>query len=121
MAGLVDERDSLDAIGNDNHSGASQDAWDSDKIISLDVVRQDRTLKKKFAANRIDVHVGQQIKSRRAGLGMSQEALAARAGISFQQVQKYEKGINRVSASRLYQFSIILEVPISYFFSGTLH
>ncbi len=66
--------------------------------------------------NPIDVHVGQQIRHRRAELGISQEQLAAALGISFQQVQKYERGLNRVGASRLHDLTRALDVPIGYFF-----
>ena len=64
----------------------------------------------------IDVHVGHQIRQRRTSLGMSQEQLAAAVGVSFQQVQKYERGFNRVGASRLYDLMRALDVPIGYFF-----
>ena len=64
----------------------------------------------------VDVHVGQRLRMRRTLLGMSQEMLAERLGISFQQLQKYEKGSNRLSASRLFELSRILEVPVSFFF-----
>ena len=70
------------------------------------------------SATIIDVHVGQKIRTRRMLLGLSQTELADAAGIAFQQVQKYEKGINRVGASRLQQFSETLGVPPSYFFEG---
>lgn len=66
--------------------------------------------------NPVDIHVGGRIRMRRSMLGMSQETLAESVGLTFQQVQKYERGTNRVSASRLYQFSRILDVPVSYFF-----
>ncbi len=66
--------------------------------------------------NPIDVHVGQQIKQRRSALGISQEQLATALGISFQQVQKYERGLNRVGASRLHDLTRALDVPIGYFF-----
>lgn len=66
----------------------------------------------------IDVHVGKRLRSRRIFLGISQQRLGQDLGISFQQVQKYENGTNRVSASRLYQVSGIFEVPITYFFEG---
>lgn len=66
--------------------------------------------------NPVDVHVGTRVRMRRSLLGISQEKLAEAVGLTFQQIQKYERGTNRVSASRLYQFSKILEVPISYFF-----
>jgi transcriptional regulator with XRE-family HTH domain len=66
----------------------------------------------------VDTHVGQKIRARRTLLGMSQTELADTAGITFQQVQKYEKGANRVGAGRLQQFSEALGVPPSYFFEG---
>lgn len=67
-------------------------------------------------AHPIDVHVGGRVRLRRTLLGMSQEKLGAAVGLTFQQIQKYERGGNRMGASRLYQFSRILGVPISYFF-----
>src|SRR5690606_23472740 len=66
--------------------------------------------------NPIDVHVGSRIRLRRNLLGMSQEKLGEGLGITFQQIQKYEKGTNRVGASRLQAISAILGVPVSYFF-----
>lgn len=72
--------------------------------------------KTKGTPDDMDIHVGQRIRVRRALLGLSQEKLAEAIGITFQQVQKYERGTNRVSAGRLFQLSSILEVPISYFF-----
>jgi transcriptional regulator with XRE-family HTH domain len=64
----------------------------------------------------VDVHVGIRIRMRRAVLGMSQQKLAKALGLSFQQVQKYESGSNRVSASQLYDISRALGVPVGYFF-----
>ncbi|WP_298216883.1 helix-turn-helix domain-containing protein [Acidocella sp.] len=64
----------------------------------------------------IDVHVGSRIRLRRTLLGMSQERLGDALGLTFQQVQKYERGMNRVGASRLFDISRVLDVPISYFF-----
>lgn len=66
----------------------------------------------------IDSYVGARIRLRRHMLDMSQEVLAERLGISFQQVQKYERGANRVSASRLAQLCHVLQVPVSFFFEG---
>ena len=66
----------------------------------------------------IDQHVGNRIRARRNMLNMSQTELAVALEITFQQVQKYEKGSNRVSASKLYMISTILEVPVEYFFDG---
>ncbi|WP_421854779.1 helix-turn-helix domain-containing protein [Oricola sp.] len=66
--------------------------------------------------NPIDVHVGSRIRLRRTMLGMSQEKLGEALGITFQQVQKYEKGTNRVGASRLQNIAAILGVPVAFFF-----
>jgi len=66
--------------------------------------------------NPIDVHVGQRIRQRRALRGLSQEKVAEALGLTFQQVQKYESGTNRVGSSRLFDLTRILGVPISYFF-----
>ncbi len=66
--------------------------------------------------NPIDVHVGARVRLRRTLLGMSQEKLGEALGLTFQQVQKYERGANRVGASRLYDLSRVLDVPVSFFF-----
>ena len=66
----------------------------------------------------VDVHVGARIRLRRTLLGMSQERLGAALGLTFQQVQKYERGVNRVGASRLFDLSRILDVPISFFYDN---
>jgi transcriptional regulator with XRE-family HTH domain len=67
----------------------------------------------------IDTHVGLRIRQRRALLGMSQTSLSQAVGLTFQQIQKYEKGRNRTSASMLYEFAKILDVPVAYFFEGS--
>ena len=64
----------------------------------------------------VDVHVGGRVRQRRTMLGMSQEKLGEALGLTFQQVQKYERGANRIGASRLHHMSEVLGVPISYFF-----
>lgn len=64
----------------------------------------------------VDVHVGTRVRSRRTLLGLSQQKLGAELGLTFQQVQKYEQGTNRIGASRLYELSQILGVPVGYFF-----
>ena len=66
--------------------------------------------------NPIDVHVGNRIRLRRTLLGLSQEKLASLLGLTFQQVQKYERGMNRVGASRLWDIGKVLEVPIEFFY-----
>lgn len=66
----------------------------------------------------VDIHVGSRVRMRRTLLGMSQEKLGEQLGLTFQQVQKYEKGSNRVGASRLWDVSKILDVPVSYFYEG---
>ena len=72
----------------------------------------------KKVPNPIDAHVGSRVRIRRLEVGMSQEKLGDALGITFQQVQKYENGINRISASRLQHVSRILQVAIAYFFEG---
>jgi transcriptional regulator with XRE-family HTH domain len=69
--------------------------------------------------NYIDKHVGSRVRMRRIMLGMSQEQLGEALGLTFQQVQKYEKGTNRVGASRIKQISEILGVPVSFLFEGS--
>lgn len=68
--------------------------------------------------NPVDQYVGLKLKLRRSFLGISQNKIGEMTGVTFQQVQKYEKGLNRIGSSRLYQFSKILMVPINYFFDG---
>jgi transcriptional regulator with XRE-family HTH domain len=69
-------------------------------------------------ANQIDVHVGRRMRRRREALGISQGRLGRHLGLTFSQVQKYEKGANRIGAGRLYQIADFLGVPPSYFFAG---
>ncbi len=64
----------------------------------------------------VDMHVGARLRLRRTLLGISQEKLGESVGLTFQQIQKYERGANRVGASRIYEFSRVLDVPVSYFF-----
>jgi transcriptional regulator with XRE-family HTH domain len=68
--------------------------------------------------NPIDIHVGLQVRLRRKALRMSQEKLADALGLTFQQVQKYERGANRISASKLYEIARALQAPIGWFFEG---
>jgi transcriptional regulator with XRE-family HTH domain len=75
-----------------------------------------RSRQKSDKPNPIDVHVGSRVRLRRTLLGMSQEKLGEAIGLTFQQVQKYERGANRIGASRLYDLSRVLDVPVSYFF-----
>ena len=70
------------------------------------------------APNPIDKYVGSRVRMRRIKLGMSQEKLGDALGLTFQQIQKYEKGTNRVGASRIQQISEILQVPVSFLFEG---
>ena len=69
-------------------------------------------------ANEIDLHVGKRLRRRRRLLGLTQQQLAESIGIRFQQIQKYECGANRVTASRLYELAVALNVPVNYFFEG---
>ena len=66
----------------------------------------------------VDIHVGSRVRMRRMLVGMSQEKLGERLGLTFQQVQKYEKGTNRIGASRLFEISKVLDVPVSFFYEG---
>ncbi len=70
------------------------------------------------AANAVDRKLGQRVRVRRLEIGMSQEKLAELLGVTFQQVQKYEKGVNRIAASRLFDISAALDMPVSRFFEG---
>ena len=72
----------------------------------------------KKAPNHVDKHVGSRVRMRRMVIGMSQEKLGGALGLTFQQVQKYEKGTNRISASRLQQIAAALSVGIDYFYAG---
>lgn len=69
-------------------------------------------------ANSIDAHVGKRLRQRRRLLGLTQQQLAGEVNIRFQQIQKYESGANRISASRLWSLAKALDVPVSYFFDG---
>lgn len=70
------------------------------------------------AASAVDKQIGERVRARRLEIGMSQEQLAGLLGITFQQVQKYEKGVNRIAASRLFDMSYALDMPVSAFFEG---
>ncbi|ANY79824.1 transcriptional regulator [Microvirga ossetica] len=72
----------------------------------------------KKSPNQVDRHIGSRVRARRLMLGMSQEKLADALGLTFQQVQKYEKGVNRIGASRLLHIAGILDVSIEFFFEG---
>jgi transcriptional regulator with XRE-family HTH domain len=72
----------------------------------------------KTGPNPIDKHVGSRVRMRRNMLGLSQEKVADALGLAFQQLQKYEKGANRISASRLHQLAGVLQVPITFFYEG---
>jgi transcriptional regulator with XRE-family HTH domain len=66
----------------------------------------------------VDTHVGKKLRLRRTMMGLSQEAVAKAVGITFQQVQKYEKGANAMNSNRLYEFAQFMHVPVAYFFEG---
>ena len=87
----------------------------------MDAVVRDLTAKREGPANRassIDRHVGARIRERRIMLGLSQQQMADMIGVTYQQAHKYERGINRISAGRLYEITRVLNVPITYFFEG---
>src|SRR5262249_24792004 len=81
-------------------------------------VQLPRKMPRKKAPNPTDQHVAAPVRVPRLMLAMSQEKLAAALGLTFQQVQKYERGANRISASRLQQLSQIFQVPVAFFFEG---
>src|SRR5271155_3583783 len=69
----------------------------------------------------VDTYVGKRLRLRRTMMGLSQEAIAKAVGITFQQVQKYEKGANGMNANRLYEFAQFMQVPVTYFFDDVEH
>jgi transcriptional regulator with XRE-family HTH domain len=70
--------------------------------------------------NLVDIEVGRRIRARRLSVGMSQVTLAKNLGVTFQQVQKYEKGVNRVGAGRLHHVAKVLDAPVNFFFDGQM-
>ncbi len=78
----------------------------------------DDNLKAERGPNPVDLHVGARVRMRRKFLGMSQEGLAETIELTFQQVQKYERGSNRISASKLWEIAKALKAPVAYFFEG---
>lgn len=93
----------------------SGDNWaGNERVAVMTTIETRRKLK------HIDVHVGARVKSRSMQMGLSQTKLANKIGITFQQVQKYEKGVNRIGASRIHQIASILEVPPHYLFESPL-
>ena len=75
-------------------------------------------MKGRIGTSAVDEHIGQRLQLRRVMLGLSQKDLATACGVSFQQIQKYETAGNRISASRLFELSTVLETPVSFFFRG---
>ena len=88
------------------------------RLLSTIYLRVLTKVPKELEPHPVDVHVGQRVAARRRSLKLSQKDLADHVGYSYQQVQKYEKGLNRVSSSVLFEFSKALDVPVSYFFEG---
>src|SRR5437868_4665490 len=84
--------------------------------ISVDDDSADEAQRGSRRANPMDVHVGSRVRLRRMLLGMSQEKLGEHLGLTFQQVQKYEKGVNRIGASRLFDLAKVLGVPVQFFY-----
>lgn len=82
------------------------------------MTKQKAASKEKEPPHPVDRHVGRRVKLRRMALEISQDTLGKAMGVTFQQIQKYEKGVNRISASKIYELAGQLEVPIQYFFDG---
>ncbi len=84
--------------------------------MELSKQKKSRGITQNGEPNPIDIHVGKRLRLRRLLLGLSQDRLGQMIGLTFQQIQKYENGTNRISASRLWDIAVLLEVPISFFF-----
>ena len=87
-------------------------------IISSRKKKSNGDLKNQRSTGKYDLELGKRVRLRRVELGISQSDLAAKLGVSFQQVQKYEKGVNRVGASRLQQLATALDVPVTFFYES---
>ena len=85
---------------------------------NMTTITEDKPVRPVNRANDTDRHVGARIRERRIMLGLSQQQMADLIGVTYQQAHKYERGINRISAGRLYEISQVLGVPVSYFFEG---
>lgn len=86
------------------------------KPVSSGAYKKQRGRQPNGEPNKIDIHVGKRLLQRRSMLKITQEIMAKKLGITYQQIQKYEKGVNRIAASRLWDFAQVLGVPINYFF-----
>lgn len=86
------------------------------RIDQASPIRSTRGRLSSGAPNPVDAHVGRRLRLRRIMVGMSQEQLADAIGVTFQQIQKYERGANRISASRLWDLSVMLNCPVSFFY-----
>ena len=96
--------------------GIRSNQGNEDRMIAKKGRRGRSALNEDGTPRAVDVHVGSRIRMRRLYLGQSQSELARAVGLTFQQIQKYERGLNRVSASRLYDLARVLDVPVSFFF-----
>lgn len=86
------------------------------RMVTAVIQERKKQRKTRGKPNNIDIHVGNRVRQRRTLLGLSQEKLAAALDLTFQQVQKYERGANRIGAGRLFQLARALDVPVTYFF-----
>lgn len=98
---------------------AGSQALDGDGDATVEGARAKRPVgRPRLESDPVDLHVGQRVRLRRSLLGLSQSQLGRRLHLTFQQIQKYEKGLNRIGASRLYELSLVLDVPVNFFFEG---
>ncbi len=104
----------MSSISNDSDA---QDATPDEDALS-DGATDAREPRNSARASEADHHVGARIRERRVMLGLSQQQLAAMIGVTYQQAHKYERGLNRISAGRLFEIAEVLAVPISWFFEG---
>jgi transcriptional regulator with XRE-family HTH domain len=93
-------------------------AWDASNLGQFTGIASDERCMPRTKTNAADVHVGVQISMRRLEVGLSQADLGRKLGVSYQQIQKYEKGSDKIAASRLVKLSLALDVPVSHFFEG---
>ena len=102
--------------GSDEPSGSMDSREKSDTRSGPPAIRKITRRRVPGVSDPVDVHVGSRVRLRRTLLGLSQERLGEAVGLTFQQIQKYERGANRIGASRMYDLAHVLDVPVSFFF-----
>src|SRR5262245_8084214 len=103
-------------LGSDEPGAPMEPREKSDSRSGPPAVRKITRRRVPGVSDPVDVHVGSRVRLRRTLLGLSQERLGEAVGLTFQQIQKYERGANRIGASRMYDLAHVLDVPVSFFF-----